>query len=126
MRLMKRRVKGSSIMEIVTGLFIVTLSMALTGVLFANVLDASGRMRKQQAWYAIQEWGNQTRMNKNLEPQEISRPSFRMIKNCILLEEEKRLWEVIIVAVEEKAQAEPKELAVIRFLMEVDEERQKE
>jgi hypothetical protein len=120
MPIIRKRLKGSSIIEVVTGLFIISLSIALTGVLFANVFDSSGRMLKQQAWFATNEWRSQVLLTGNIVSEEIDKGYYIINKESALVDETKGLWMINIEAFKPEGDI----LTSCKFFMEVDSEAQ--
>jgi hypothetical protein len=97
-QLVKFRVKGSSILEVVVGIFIISLSLALTGSLFAQVFASSDRMLKQKAWFAENKIGNEVVLSENTETETIEYPSFTIIKTGEPVDQKKELWMIKIEA----------------------------
>jgi hypothetical protein len=98
MQLTKFRLKGSSLMEVVTAMVIISLSIALTGVLFANVFNSSKRMLKQQAWFKLNEIGNLAFINKDITEIEIDLSPLVIKKKSIVIDKERGLWLVVFEA----------------------------
>ena len=117
MPLKLKKIKGSSIIEVVTGIFIISLSIALTGVLFAGVFTSSSRIKKQRAWFHMNQWGNEIMLTHNIINEEVEYPSFKMIKESEILDEENNLWVVRIRAVESKGEV----ISQRKFIIEVTE-----
>jgi hypothetical protein len=107
--------KGSSIAEVVTALLIISLSIALTGVLFANVFSSSGRYLRQEAWFAVNECFNVTRLTKDVESMENVMPKFSIEKTSVKVEGVNDLWIVKIEALT----SEGKILATRQLMVEV-------
>lgn len=74
-------VKGGTVIEVVIALLIVSLSIALTGMLFASFFDASQRMVKQQAWYDVENYCNRLKLEKVIESAEIDRGPYTIVSN---------------------------------------------
>lgn len=98
MQLTKYRLKGSSLMEVITAMVIISLSISLTGVLFANVFNSSKRMLKQQARFKLNEIGNLTFIDKDITEIEIELSSLVVKKKSIVIDKEKGLWLVVLEA----------------------------
>ncbi len=98
MQLTKFRLKGSSLMEVVTAMVIISLSIALTGALFANVFNSSKRMLKQQAWFKLNEIGNLTYINKDITEIEIDLSPLVIKKKSFVIDNERGLWLVVFEA----------------------------
>jgi hypothetical protein len=98
MQLIKIRIKGSSLMEVVTAMVIISLSIALTGALLGNVLNSSQRMLKQQAWFMMNEIGNNALINKDIADNEIDRNTLVFRKKSFAIDKEKGLWFVVFEA----------------------------
>ncbi len=125
MQLIKERVKGSSLIEVVVGLFIISLSIALAGTLFAQVFDSSKRIITQKAWYDVNMWRSQVYLTNSIESEEKAKKVYRLIKHCELQNENKGLWLVNIKAVKESSGLETldnDELVSVRFYIEIEPE----
>lgn len=85
-------------MEVVTAMVIISLSIALTGVLFANVFNSSKRMLKQQAWFKLNEIGNLAFINKDITEIEIDLSPLVIKKKSIVIDKERGLWLVVFEA----------------------------
>jgi hypothetical protein len=109
------KLKGSSLAEVVTAMLIISLSMALTGMLFANVFGSSGRYLKQEAWFIVNEYVNATIQKKDVEPFETVLSKFSIEKTSTKAESINDLWIVTIDATTK----EGKVLAMRKFMIEV-------
>lgn len=115
MQLISGRLKGSSLMEVITAMVIISLSLALTGVLFANVFNSSERMLRQQAWFIMNNISNKAVINKDITESEIDSNAIIVKKKSFAFDEKNGLWLVVIEA-EDRA---GKVLARRRVLIEI-------
>jgi hypothetical protein len=122
MSLKKGNIKGSSIIEVVTGIFIISLSLALTGVLFAGVLNSSSRIEKQRAWFHLNQWSNQIKMSGYIIFEEMDFPLFRMVKETEVMDKERDLVLVRIIAVDNNGET----IATRKFLVKAQDNNGKE
>ena len=111
-----RKVKGSSIIEVVVGLFIISLSIALTGVLFAKLFNSSSRMLKQRVWHHVNQVANDVHLNQNVEALAVDHKNYTIARQTELIDEKKGLWKIRIVAHDKQEQ----ELVSRRFIMEIN------
>ena len=79
-------------------MFIISLSIALTGLLFSQVFASSDRMLKQRAWFELNEWRGQIIINKDTENEMVKKESYVLVKESTLVDSEKKLWLINIVA----------------------------
>jgi len=117
MQLINIKIKGSSIMEVVTALVIISLSIAFTGVLFARVFGNSNRLLQQKAWFVVNEMGNKALLNKEIEEGEVTYESFFVKKKSFVIDEAKGLWLLEF----EAHQLDGKQLTKRRILLELTE-----
>lgn len=115
MQLISGRLKGSSLMEVITAMVIISLSLALTGVLFANVFNSSERMLRQQAWFIMNNISNKAVINKDITESEIDSNAIIVKKKSFAIDEENGLW-LVVVEAEDRA---GKVLARRRVLIEI-------
>ena len=85
-------------MEVVTAMVIISLSIALTGALFANVFNSSHRMLQQQAWFMMNKIGNTALINKDIADAEIERSTLIFRKKSFAIDKDKGLWLVVFEA----------------------------
>jgi hypothetical protein len=123
MQLTKFRLKGSSLMEVVTAMVIISLSIALTGVLFANVFNSSKRMLKQQAWFKLNEIGNITFINKDITEIEIELSPLVIKKKSIVIDKERGLWLVVLEAQDQTGEVLTRRRLFIETFDEVSKDR---
>ncbi|MBR8534936.1 hypothetical protein KDU71_05135 [Carboxylicivirga sediminis] len=108
-------VKGSSIIEVVVAIFIISMSIALSGVLFNTVFSSSDRLLKQRAWYDTNHLVNEVITTKNTEPLILEKQLYTVSKQTQLMDEAKGLWLIQINA----TQGEDKLLASRRLYIEI-------
>lgn len=111
----QNKLKGSSLAEVVTAMLIISLSMALTGMLFANVFGSSARYLKQEAWFTVNEYVNATIQKNDVESLEFVLSKFTVVKTCEKADSVDDLWVVTINAVTK----EGKVLVTRKFMIEV-------
>lgn len=106
---------GSSVIEVVVALFLISLSIALTGVFFARVMDQSQRMMKLKAWYQLNEYCHKTQLNQNTDSEVMETDLLVLTRESVLLDEEKGLWETNLIVKDKR----DKVLATRRLLWEM-------
>jgi hypothetical protein len=109
------QLKGSSIAEVVTAMLIISLSMALTGMLVADIFGSSGRYLRHEAWFDVNKYVNITKAAKNIEPVQEVLPRYKIEKSSYKAENENDLWIVIVNAIANDG----KVLVTRKFMMEV-------
>lgn len=110
-------------MEVVTAMVIISLSIALTGVLFANVFNSSKRMLKQQAWFKLNEIGNITFINKDITEIEIELSPLVIKKKSIVIDKERGLWLVVLEAQDQTGEVLTRRRLFIETFDEVSKDR---
>jgi Tfp pilus assembly protein PilV len=109
------KLKGSSIIEVVVAIFIISLSIALSGVLFNNVFSSSDRLLKQRAWYDVNQMLCQAELSKDTEAFIIEKNHYTLSKQAQMIDESKGLWRLQI----EARQINEKVLAIRRIYLEI-------
>ena len=120
MPLIFKRIRGSSLPEVVTAIVIISLSIALTGVLFGLFTNSSGRIQKLQAVYLAGEIIDKAVLSENTEDEEIITENFIARKTVISIDEERNLWLFLvdITDLEGDALFSRKQIMEINFLYE--------
>lgn len=77
--IMKKSVKGSTIVEVVTGVFLIALGMALSIVVFSKTMDYSNLYVRHQAVNAVNELVFQQTKAMNFSPSETDSADIRVI-----------------------------------------------
>lgn len=108
--------KGSSIIEVVTALTIISVSLSLTGVLFASVFNSHNRYLKSQAWFVVNEWVSDTRMTKEVEQEDKDYQLFVVTKKRKTIDADYGLVLITIQAID----LQGKELAMRNFYMHIE------
>lgn len=116
---LKWRVRGNSIIEVVVAILLISLSMALSGVLFASLFNSSERVLKQRAWYEVSQIAHHTRWTADMEAVVVEKQGVQIQKKTERLDEDKGIWLVIIQAMD----TQQKHLAQRRFLMQIQEDK---
>lgn len=93
-----KSVQGSSIVEVVTAMLIISLSMAATGILFAQVFGSSRRFVRHEAWFAANLWVEECRLMRDVKPESLELPHFTLVKTSDQMDADKNLWLVTIEA----------------------------
>jgi Tfp pilus assembly protein PilV len=117
------KIRGSSIIEVVIALFIISISIALTGSLFTKVFQSSKRVLQQKAWYDLNEWSNQVKLTKDIKESIFVKDVYSLEKNALLIDESKGLWQVNMIAFKNIEDTllftSENDLASIQFLIEI-------
>lgn len=81
--IIKRTLAGSSLIEVVTGVFLISLGMALTVVVFSKTMDSSNLYVRHQAVNAVNGLIVRQTKTKNFIPLETDSAGIRMISKSI-------------------------------------------
>ena len=92
------KIKGNSIIEVVVAIFIISMTIALSGVLFNNVFSSSDRMLKQRAWYEVNRLLSETLSTKNTEALLLEQDHYTVTKQSQIVDEAKGLWLIVFEA----------------------------
>lgn len=77
--IIKRSLAGSTLIEVVTGVFLISLGMALTVVVFSKTMDSSNLFVRHQAVNAVNELIVRQTKARNFIPVEADSAGIRMI-----------------------------------------------
>ncbi len=117
-----KRLKGGSLAEVMVALVIISLSIALSGTFMGNLFDSSNRMLKLKAWYAVNIWRNEILLSGDIEATEIDASGYRLVKTSALVNDEKGLWLIQIVAVKDSSFKEDQLITESQFYLEKEPE----
>lgn len=81
--IIKKTLTGSTIIEVVTGVFLISLGMALTIVVYSKTMDSSNLFVRHQAVNAVNELIVQQTKAMDYSPEEIDSAGIRIVCKSI-------------------------------------------
>jgi len=99
MQLKGKKLKGSSLIEVVVSMVIISIAVTLSFSFFSQILESSGRMAKMKAWYVLNSLKNETIITENVNSEEFVFHSFKILKESELVNKEKDLWLINLQAI---------------------------
>lgn len=116
---MINRLKGSTLIEVITGVTILSITLGISLVIFVNVTGMNNSNVKTQAYLKVNELAVETGKEKNFNEKEYELGTYRIVKEVEKYKENRELTKVVFKAYNLKG----KELVTKQkiFLTETDE-----
>ena len=88
----KKNVRGSTLIEVIVGLFIICLSVAMSGVVFSQVMNSSYRFQKQKAFFLLNDVAVKSKQMNDLQSDELEFGNIRIVKEVLPIDESRKLY----------------------------------